>query len=227
MSGRWDDEIKGRVCADCGARRDLFVIWSWWPPQDYRYGRTTARMFARAHCVGRHACAARVAKARERSRQRGSMLVLYEAPCPDAPPGCCRWCGDPIVLHDPSDHRRARREVHYGDEHEVGDHTCRKERNGSVTWDARVAVRWREREAHGVVACVDCGTVCEGRDPMSSVDAVPWEADHHVPLEDGGEHTLENLRCRCVPCHQAKTAWENAERARRKRSKVDMRPALF
>ena len=43
-----------------------------------------------------------------------------------------------------------------------------------------------------------------------------WEADHEVPLEDGGEQTIANLRCRCVPCHNAKTAREASDRARRR-----------
>jgi hypothetical protein len=44
-----------------------------------------------------------------------------------------------------------------------------------------------------------------------------WEAEHEVPIIDGGEHVLANLRCRCVPCHRAKTTREAVERAARRR----------
>jgi 5-methylcytosine-specific restriction endonuclease McrA len=150
---------------------------------------------------------------------RSSVLVLYEAPYQgERSPGCCRWCGDPIVLANPSDYRRRRRTIHYGDGFEVSALRCRAAYLRSFTWDARRAVRWRERAAHGVVACVDCGTVCEGVNEMSGEGAVSWEADHDVPLEDGGAHELANLRCRCVPCHAAKTAREARERAARRRA---------
>jgi 5-methylcytosine-specific restriction endonuclease McrA len=91
---------------------------------------------------------------------------------------------------------------------------------GAVVWNARSAVRWRERRDRGLVACVDCGTVCEGRNVMDGHDAVPWEADHQVPLEDGGPHTLDNLRARCVPCHAIKTADEARCRAYARRGRV-------
>lgn len=121
------------------------------------------------------------------------------------------------MLVDQTDYRRARRRYHYGDEHEVGTTNCLTAWTNSTTWDTRHAVRVRERAAHGLVACVDCGIVCEGRDEMDGTDATPWEADHEVPLEDGGPHTLDNLRCRCVPCHRAKTRAENRARADKRR----------
>ena len=33
-----------------------------------------------------------------------------------------------------------------------------------------------------------------------------WDADHIVPVVEGGQSTLENLRTLCVPCHKAETA---------------------
>lgn len=148
---------------------------------------------------------------------RSAAIVLYERPCADPASGTCRWCGEPIVLVDPTDYRRARRERHYGDKHEAGERRdCRGAFLGSVVWNARSAVRWRESRAHdGVIACVDCGQVCDA--PTLS-QGVYWEADHEVPLIDGGAHELDNLRCRCGPCHGAKTARESAERAARRRA---------
>lgn len=105
--------------------------------------------------------------------------------------------------------------------------------NHSRTYQPRTAVRFRAGKLGDVLACVDCGLVVEERRNGHWVElwrehatydekswrwvvdpAHPgWEADHEVPLEDGGEHSLENLRCRCVPCHRAKTARESAARA--------------
>lgn len=45
-----------------------------------------------------------------------------------------------------------------------------------------------------------------------------WDADHIVPLEDGGEHTLANAQTLCKPCHAVKTGRENSERAARRRA---------
>jgi 5-methylcytosine-specific restriction protein A len=32
-----------------------------------------------------------------------------------------------------------------------------------------------------------------------------WEADHTVPIVEGGALTIENLRTLCVPCHRSET----------------------
>lgn len=80
---------------------------------------------------------------------------------------------------------------------------------------------WVPYEEHGRVFCADCGVVCiekaEGDHPWAKYgsrhEVTLWEADHEIPLEDGGPHAVENLRCRCVPCHRRKTAREATERA--------------
>jgi 5-methylcytosine-specific restriction protein A len=33
-----------------------------------------------------------------------------------------------------------------------------------------------------------------------------WEADHILPVVEGGDSTLENMRTLCVPCHRGVTA---------------------
>ena len=33
-----------------------------------------------------------------------------------------------------------------------------------------------------------------------------WEADHILPVVEGGDSTLENVRTLCIPCHRAVTA---------------------
>lgn len=40
-----------------------------------------------------------------------------------------------------------------------------------------------------------------------------WEADHIVPVVEGGDSSLDNIRTLCIPCHRTETA---ALRARRK-----------
>lgn len=160
---------------------------------------------------------------------RGDRIILAEAP---GGPGCwkpghCAWCGEEIVFIDAAkSYRQRQRTRHRGDEHEAGDRNCHREHEVSYVWDPRRAVRIREFRERGAIACVDCGTVCEKapkRESWREVGAAGqvlerWDADHEIPLVDGGEHVLENLRSRCVPCHREKTAREAAERSRRRRA---------
>ena len=44
--------------------------------------------------------------------------------------------------------------------------------------------------------CAICKTDCTGQ---------LWEADHIIPVIEGGETTLENGRVLCVPCHRSET----------------------
>jgi 5-methylcytosine-specific restriction endonuclease McrA len=44
-----------------------------------------------------------------------------------------------------------------------------------------------------------------------------WCADHILPLIDGGDWTVENGQTLCEPHHKAKTAAENASRARKRK----------
>jgi 5-methylcytosine-specific restriction endonuclease McrA len=44
-----------------------------------------------------------------------------------------------------------------------------------------------------------------------------WEADHVVPLAEGGTHALENYRTLCVPCHKAETKALAGRRAAQRR----------
>lgn len=162
-----------------------------------------------------------------RSRRSGVIFTIVERPYQGKLKGrgWCGWCGEEILLVNHGDYRRSAREYHRGDEHETGDRNCQIEWWLSRTSEARVAVVRRDLLAHGNVFCADCGLVCVelvegarsryGRDAHERPDC-DWEADHHVPLEDGGPHTLDNLRCRCVPCHRRKTARENRERAERR-----------
>ena len=61
---------------------------------------------------------------------------------------------------------------------------------------------------HGV--CAGCGTPDDN--PFGG-----WEADHIVPLIEGGEIDLDNLQTLCHGCHAAKTRREAGERTERRR----------
>lgn len=193
----YTEQADGRECR-CGAKTNLFVIVdaiprreNWWTrPPSGPIERWLYR--TRAWCVDRARCEARQAKKRERSQQRSSLLVVAEPKVPDAPRGQCRWCGELLTGQNAS-----RRNYCYP-EHEGRD--CRIQAWRSRAWTARDAVSMR-----GDPCCAACGS----ENPM-------WQADHIVPLEDGGEHTMENLQRLCDPCHTAKTSRENAERARRR-----------
>lgn len=125
--------------------------------------------------------------------------------------GCC-WCGEAIVLFDPFDHRRRQRTRHRGDEHEVGDgRNCHREFMGSYHWTARQLV-----EARADPCCIYCGEVTD-----------KWEADHCVPLEDGGGHDPTNIVRACIPCHRRKTAAEARARAARRRERRTGQPSLL
>jgi HNH endonuclease len=171
---------------------------------------------------------------------RRGPLHIGQPKAPDSPKGVCRWCGEDIVLLDSTDYRRVRRRYHYGDEHEEGSTDCLSRWKASTTWNAREAVRLRDLEAHGRVFCAECGVVVyqpgrpwperlhalprsERPDLNPELEALyratelPWEADHRVPLEDGGPHHIDNLQALCVLDHRAKTAREATERAVRRR----------
>ncbi len=45
-----------------------------------------------------------------------------------------------------------------------------------------------------------------------------WEADHAVPLVEGGSLELANLRCLCLACHRTETRKLRARMASRKRA---------
>lgn len=51
-----------------------------------------------------------------------------------------------------------------------------------------------------------------------------WEADHIVPLAEGGSMEIENLRTLCVPCHKRETAALARRRAESRRAPARGRP---
>lgn len=54
------------------------------------------------------------------------------------------------------------------------------------------------------------------------------QADHIVPLADGGIDDVNNLQALCLPCHNSKTRMENAQRVERaRRLRRDADPSLW
>lgn len=63
--------------------------------------------------------------------------------------------------------------------------------------------RHRIALAHGYL-CAECGLIWR-----SHIDQI----DHRIPREQGGSNDEANLQPLCIPCHDAKTACEAAQRA--------------
>jgi len=49
-----------------------------------------------------------------------------------------------------------------------------------------------------------------------------WEADHIVPLCEGGTNVLDNLRTLCICCHKSETAALAKRRAARRRQQLSL-----
>lgn len=138
-------------------------------------------------------------------------------PFSDAPRGTCRWCGEPI-LHESGEKRGS------PNRHRRWHPACVDVYNATDPRELRRRVRRRDR---GVCALCRVDTYAlrrsfAGRGMWARMRAqgfVPrrslWELDHVLPLIDGGTHALSNLQTLCVPCHRAKSAREQRERAGR------------
>ncbi|MCI0409062.1 MAG: HNH endonuclease [Acidobacteria bacterium] len=115
---------------------------------------------------------------------------------PQSDDGVCRMCGKPVLREDGT--QNLRRTWHRGEPWEerncVQDYMLHFQNSArSIVWDRDKGV------------CKACGT--------QSDFWGGWEADHVVPLADGGSFGLENLQTLCTDHHRDKTARENAVRA--------------
>jgi 5-methylcytosine-specific restriction endonuclease McrA len=205
-----------RECERCGARRwQLLVIWLWRPSSAAR-GETNGWHYSRRWCMDRSACEARRAKKQQARNRRNAKFVIELPKAPGAPLGTCRWCGEKLTGEN-----AARRNYCYPTRE---GRECHWEWERSTTWGPRIALIRIARRDGVPLRCVDCGHEVSTRKIGRTVDEavghgeLEWDADHEVPLEDGGEHMLENLRCRCKDCHKAKTAREATARAERRRA---------
>lgn len=146
---------------------------------------------------------------------RSSAIALQEPPAGRYRAGHCWWCG--AELADKEDAIRRGRAHCYPDRE---GRDCVRERRSSVVYSARAALRGLFKET-GRLVCPDCGTVVAEVRDACWVDLCDWEADHEVPLEQGGPHVPANFRPRCaVPCHAEKTARESRQRAATRRARL-------
>lgn len=232
----WRDRQEGQQCVVCdGKRWPLLTVRTWHPPRldPYRPEVThPAFTSVRAKCIDRKSCIARVAKRQDRASVRSSKIFLTSRPGNDADcaqQGHCEWCGQPMWWTNKAGETKLdlRRSYHRA---ERGERDCRHEVNGSYAYGARnallAATRAKARQnGYAELRCEDCHCLCElllyapdapvpSRWFMRQTEATfeYWEADHEIELEDGGAHSLANLRCRCGPCHRAKTTRSAAKR---------------
>jgi 5-methylcytosine-specific restriction endonuclease McrA len=56
-------------------------------------------------------------------------------------------------------------------------------------------------------AMQECGIIHKGRKSW-------WEADHIIPVVEGGDSNLDNVRTLCIPCHAEQTATLRARRVK-------------
>ena len=61
--------------------------------------------------------------------------------------------------------------------------------------------------------CVKCGKVIEEKRAYYYEESPPLNADHIIPVAEGGESVLENLQTLCEDCHREKTR-EDVKRMR-------------
>lgn len=221
----WRTSARSQRCSWCKAKSGLLLF-------KVRHVRLPARYFADGsliapeqrwsglftQCIDREACKERSGRAYENRQKRSGNLRWAQSRFEraDLPKGSCRWCGEPIVFVDDVPYRMKQRERHRGDEYEVGDRNCRREHDRTFAATPRDLIMHR-----GDPCCVDCGEAEIWHDPGDGTEGwwLPgdWEADHVIPVEDGGPHTPTNIARRCVDCHRRKTNAENAARRERKR----------
>lgn len=121
-------------------------------------------------------------------------------------PGVCQVCGGIVTRADGKPCRRTWHDGRDGEPHCLRAHWFAAGDNGII----RLMVKERDG---GVCAACPPGT------PPCDTTANPeaWEADHIVPLIDGGEHSMANLQTLCLPHHKEKTAQEASARAAERR----------
>lgn len=85
---------------------------------------------------------------------------------------------------------------------------------------AKRAIRDRDGKGETLV-CALCSCTLERYEQKGAWrdqhDVATWEADHTVPICEGGALHLDNLRALCVPCHRNATRELRRRQAERRR----------
>ncbi len=117
--------------------------------------------------------------------RRGHVELVRGRVGPDGCTLCCH-CGDPVP--------KGRRDW-------CGDECVSRYR--LAKGDQNEARRLLGKRDGGV--CALCRVQCRGRRHQYDPNVPPWEADHTVPICEGGALAIENLRTLCRPCHKTVT----------------------
>jgi len=129
------------------------------------------------------------------------------------PPRAVRWCGAECVARyriAKGDQGAARHFLRYG-----FDDPARLRHNSPLQCaicaldlsEHAIEARLRQAEADGAARW------------MRQVrDLTGWDADHTIPIVEGGPLTPENLRVLCKPCHRRETAALRQRMAERRRA---------
>jgi 5-methylcytosine-specific restriction endonuclease McrA len=144
----------------------------------------------------------------------------------------CKWCKEPIKKSDGSPSLRRLWHPDCVDQYLVRRSSrllrqvvFKRDRGKCAGWppascSKECAVEVGYAESHVTVAnrrYLRHGYRNIGRHYWKEIHA--WDADHVIPLKDGGGFELENVVTLCAECHKRKTAQENSERARKRRPK--------
>lgn len=82
-------------------------------------------------------------------------------------------------------------------------------------------------EARRLSAGFERAVLVRARRPWIAIRRALWEADHVVPVvEGGGGCGLENLRTLCIPCHHAETRDLARRRAAARREAEQLEPVI-
>lgn len=143
------------------------------------------------------------------------VLANGKRPCrgcgAELPKGRSRWCSSACSdKHYMALSSYARSHVYQRDRGVCAICGCDSTFLGRMSWVMR-----RREDRHGFVLLL----AAWGHKDFGYGWHVPsaWEADHIVPLVEGGTNDLSNYRTLCVACHKAETAALAARRAARRK----------
>lgn len=150
-------------------------------------------------------------KTKRRRRRADAEHREIALPYEKAPRGWCKLCGEQVLVDDDLiAHLKPWQVDYYAGR--FGQPTKRSWHEKCaqlkrLSWPGELRRKTWERD-HG--KCAKCGTKWPTKRSA-------WDADHIVPLKDGGTFDLGNVQTLCrKPCHRDKTAAEATLRAERR-----------
>lgn len=200
------------------------------PPLDLSidYSRTAER--ARAAARDERRGYVRIVSARGRREDADELVPFWTAP-----PGYCRVCGEPCPTrrhrwHDTCVTAYNALASGQGFRTAVWDRDhgrcalCPADAPPQPRYNGQRCTGCERFLPPGSGSCWECSPLrlrtTIGSQATTAPPLIPvgWDADHIVPLVDGGPNTLANAQTLCLPHHRAKTAAEATNRAARRRA---------